>query len=217
MPVLRPAVLALCAVALAVPGLGRADEPKVKVKDKRDEYSYEYEDEHCKFKYKLKHEDGEEEVEREGDCPPARALPRFAPPVPYRSAEGPGARRTAGFCDSALAAAIGSQGAPDDGGAAAMVLGEMIGAVLGVEVGRRIGEPDRRCLGRTLEHVGPGSRVGWTSPESDLRYELRDFGPVRERHGVPCRRFEMRLADGTWREAEACRRGDGAWQLVELR
>lgn len=226
MPIFRVAVIALCAVSLAVPGLARDDSVKVEVENEGDEYEYSYEDAHCKFSYEYEYGDEEPEVEVEGDCPPAHALPRFAPPMPYRSA-GRAAPEPAGdFCDRALAGAIagavaggaiGSQVASGDDRAVAIVLGGVVGGVLGHEIGRRIDEADRRCMGRALEHAEPGVEVGWTGPESDLGYDLRGFGPVRERHGVPCRRFEMRVADGRWRDAEACRRGDGGWQLVELR
>lgn len=223
MTLMRTAILALCAASLAAPALAGDDAVKLKVEDKRDAYSYEYEDAHCKFKYKLKFKDGEEEVEEEGDCPPAHALPQFAPPVPYRGAPQPAARRNAGnVCDRALAgaiagAAIGSQVASGDDRTVAIVLGGILGGVLGHEVGRRIDEADRHCMGRALAHAGPGAEVGWTNPESDLRYDLRRFGPHEDRHGVRCRSFEMRVEDGRWREAEACQRGDGSWQLVSLR
>lgn len=221
----RFAVLLLCAVSLGVPAL--ADRPKVKVKDRNGEYEYEYEDARCKFKYKLKLREGEEEVEEEGDCPPARALPQFAPPVPFRGAARADPRRVAGsFCDRALAGAIagtaaggaiGSQVASGDDRTVAIVLGGILGGVLGHEIGRRIDEADRRCMGRALARAEPGVEVGWTNPESGMRYDLRGFGPVEDRHGVACRSFRMRVEGGQWRDAEACRRGDGGWQLVELR
>ncbi len=225
MQILRFAVLLLCAVSLGAPAL--ADRPKVKVKDKEGEYEYEYEDAGCKFKYKLKLRDGEEEVEEEGDCPPAHALPQFAPPVPFRGADRAAPRRAdANFCDRALAGAVagaaaggalGRQVASGDDRTGAIVLGGLLRSVLGHEAGRRIDESDRRCIGRALAHAEPGVELGWTNPESDLRYDLRRFGPIEDRHGVPCRSFEMRVEDRRWREAEACQRGDGGWQLVELR
>lgn len=218
MPMLRIAVLALGAVAFASPALAGDDGVEVEVENEGDEYEYEYEDARCKFSYEYEYGDDEPEVEVEGDCPPPHALPRFAPPVPYRAAARPARRPARGdfFCDRALAGAIGSQVAPGDDRAVAIILGGIVGGVLGHEIGRRIDTADRRCIGRALAHAEPGIDVAWTNPGSDLRYDLRRLGPVRDRHGVSCRRFEMRVDGGRWRDAEACRRGDGGWQLVSL-
>ena len=226
MKILRSALLALCAVFLAAPP-AQADRPRIEVEDAPWGYRYEYEDRHCYFAYELEYEAGRPEIEEEGHCPPAYALPRFAPPVPFGAGRAPGRRHDrAGFCDRALAGAIagavaggaiGSQVASGDDRTVGIVLGGLIGGVLGHEIGRRIDEADRDCMGRALAHAEPGVDVDWTNPESGLRYRLRDFGPYRERHGVHCRSFEMRIENGRWREAEACQRGDGAWQLVELR
>ena len=228
---IRVAVLALCTAFLVAPP-AQADRPSIEVEDAPWGYRYEYEDRHCYFAYELEYEAGYPEVEEEGRCPPVHALPRFAPPVPIGAA---GARRHAprregrgsgDFCDRALAGAVAGAvaGGAIGGGVAGrddrivgVIVGGLIGGVLGHEIGRRIDESDRRCMARALEYAEPGVEVDWLSPESDLRYDLRDFGPVRDRHGVPCRRFEMRVEGGRWRDAEACRRGDGAWQLVELR
>lgn len=232
MQILRVAVLALTAVSLAGPAPARHDdEVKVEVKDEHDKYEYKYEDARCEFKYEFKFDKGEEKVEEKGDCPPPHALPQFAPPVPYRTGAAPAPsvapRRSGGdFCDRALAGAIvgavtggaiGSQVAKGNDRAVAIVLGGLIGGVLGHEIGRRIDESDRRCMGRALEHAEPGIEVGWRNPESGLDYDLRGFGPIEDRHGVRCRDFQMRVDDGRWRAAEACQRGDGAWQLVSLR
>lgn len=231
MPILRSAVLTLAAVSLAAPALARSDEVKIEVKDRHDKYEYKYEDRFCEFKYEFKYSKGKEKVDEKGDCPPIHALPQFAPPVPYRTAARPAPlpapRATRGdFCERALAGAIvgavaggaiGSQVASGDDRAVAIVLGGIIGGVLGHEIGRRIDEADRRCMARALEHAEPGVEIGWTNPDSGLDYDLRGFSPFDERHGVRCRRFEMRVDGGPWRDAEACQRGDGSWQLVSMR
>jgi surface antigen len=225
MPVLRTAVVALAAIALAIPALARDEGVKIEVKDERGKYEYKYEDRFCKFKYEFKYDKGEEKVEEKGDCPPFHALPQFDPPVPYRAPAVPAPRRTGGFCDRALAGAIvgavaggtiGSRVASGDDRAVAIIVGGILGGVLGHEIGRRIDEADRRCMARALEHAEPGVEVGWENPDSGLAYGLRGFGPLEERHGVYCRHFELRVEGGRWREAEACRRGDGSWQLVSL-
>lgn len=228
MSVLRIAVLALIAASLAAPALARDDGVKIEVKDERDKYEYKYEDRFCEFKYEFKYDKGREKVEEKGDCPPIHALPQFDPPVPYHTAAvpAPAPRRTGGgFCDRALAGAvvgavaggaIGSQVASGDDRAVAIIVGGILGGVLGHEIGRRIDEADRSCMARALEHAEPGVEVGWENPDSGLSYGLRGFSPFEERHGVRCRSFEMRVEGGGWRDAEACRRGDGSWQLVSL-
>ncbi len=227
MNMLRLVVLALGIAALVpVQGFADSDDVEVEVKDERDKYEYEYEGPGCEFEYELDYETGEEKVEEEGDCPPRHALPRFAPPAPYRAGSAPASqlprlrgRSSRGtFCDRALAGAAAGAAAGGTIGSqvAGIVLGELIGDVLGHGIARRVDAADRRCLGRTLDHAGRGVDVGWTNPESGLRYDLRGFGPPRSRHGVPCRSFEMRVEDGRWREAEACQRGDGAWQLLSM-
>ena len=226
MKFLRPALLALCAASLAAPA-ARADEPRIEIEDAPWGYRYEYEDNRCSFAYELEYEAGFPEIEEEGHCPPAYALPRFEPPVPIGTSGVRGPRHGGGgFCEGALAGAlagavvggaIGSRIGSGDDPTVAIVLGGLVGGVLGHEVGRRISEADRRCMGLALEHAEPGIGLDWTNPESGLHYDLRDFGPYEDRHGVRCRSFEMRVEGGQWREAEACQRGDGGWQLVELR
>lgn len=214
----RIAMLALAALALVpAPAPAQPDGIEIKVEDKSDEYKYEYKSRHCEFKYEFKYDKGEEKVDEKGDCPPRSAMPRFAPPVGGPALAGTAPRSSVDFCDRALAGAVGSQAASGGDRAVAIVLGGLLGGVVGNEIGRRIDDADRRCLGRALEHAEPGVEVGWTGPESELRHDLRRFGPVAERHGVPCRSFEIRLEGDRWREAEACQRGDGSWQLVGLR
>nr|WP_325063192.1 hypothetical protein [Halovulum marinum] len=219
-------VTALGTVAAPLPA--QADAPKIKVESKHDKYKYEYKDGRCEFKYEMKYGKNEVKQKSKGDCSHVARFPRFAPPsaqvvaapravVP---APRPAVRRR--DCNSdALGALIGAGiGAAagtrvGDGDTVTVVAGTVLGGLLGREIGAKIDDRDRRCIGSALEYAEPGRAFEFANPQTGLGYFLR---PLERgtRAGSPCRGFEARFGDGPLQRGTACREA-GGWNIVELR
>ena len=116
----------------------------------------------------------------------------------------------------AVGGAIGATVSSNETRVAAIVVGTVIGTVVGSEIGRNLDAQDRGCIGHSLELARSGQTVRWTNADTGVRYTLtptRDF----RRAGRSCRAFTARA---TFSETErnidgqACRPGDGTWDLL---
>ncbi len=129
-----------------------------------------------------------------------------------------------GHCDRAavgtvlggvVGGVIGSQVGDGSDRTVAIILGTVVGAVIGREVGKDMDEADRACAGHALELAKDGQRVRWVNDRSGVTFVLT---PVAgKQSAVNCRAFQMQTtAQGKsqTRNSQACRTGDGAWQLT---
>lgn len=109
---------------------------------------------------------------------------------------------------------IGSQIGDGSGRTVAIVAGTILGAVIGHEIGERMDEKDRACMGHALELAKDGVSVRWSSP-AGVAYVLT---PVSGRaKDDSCRNFKLQTTSkgkSESRSARACRKNDGAWELV---
>ena len=94
-------------------------------------------------------------------------------------------RDAVGTVPGGAGAMIGSRVVKVDGQAVAMLIGGVLGAVIGHEIGENMDREDRACWGHTLELEKTGSSVRWTDAAS-VQFVLtpaRDFA-LKVRHAV---------------------------------
>ncbi len=107
-------------------------------------------------------------------------------------------------------AVIGNRTASSDNRAIATVLGALIGGVIGIEVGERIDEADRACMGHALEVAAVGRSVTWTNPRTRVSHTLVPVRDLKE----GCRLFELRAgAQGKPASLTACRSKSAVWEI----
>lgn len=115
-----------------------------------------------------------------------------------------------------LGGAVGSQIGDGSGRKIAILVGTVAGAMIGSQIGRDMDRTDEACVAHALELAGPNTRVSWTSADAGSTFVLTP-GEGFRRNGQTCRRFSLRETAGSRRETsqgQACRTGDGAWQIV---
>jgi surface antigen len=111
--------------------------------------------------------------------------------------------------------AIGSQVSNGSDRVVATILGTAIGAVIGREIGKNMDDADRACIGHALELTNEGQRVRWVNDHSGVTYVLTPLSGKQA--DSSCRRFQLQTTVGgraQTRESQACRTGDGTWQLA---
>ncbi len=102
------------------------------------------------------------------------------------------------------------------GGDVGMLIGAVAGAAVGSEIGRQLDEYDRQRAAYFLERNATNQTSTWVNPDTGYEYRVTPTDTY-EREGEPCREFRMDTRiEGEWQEVEgvACRREDGAWQIV---
>ena len=111
---------------------------------------------------------------------------------------------------------VGSRTSSPENRKVAILLGGVVGAVIGAEIGRRMDERDRACMGHALELSRHGQPVSWRNDQTQWRYVLTPLD-VHSRDGQACRDFDLRVEVPGERpdtsRHQACRRGDGRWQI----
>ena len=98
------------------------------------------------------------------------------------------------------------------------MVGTVIGAAIGSEVGRRMDKTDRSCVGHSLELVAANQNVKWTNPNTRVTYQLTPLDERPREDG--CRSFRL-IAHGAFGLSEgrtmACPDDAGVWRLAEDR
>jgi outer membrane lipoprotein SlyB len=111
---------------------------------------------------------------------------------------------------------IGSQIGEGSGRTVAIIAGTVLGAVIGHEIGERMDEKDRACMGHALELAKDGVSVRWSNPAGGIAYVLTPVaGKTKD---SSCRNFKLQATGkgkSESRDARACRKGDGTWELVK--
>jgi surface antigen len=112
---------------------------------------------------------------------------------------------------------IGSKvGEHNDAKAAGTIAGTVIGVLVGRNIGREMDQADQQCTGQVLERARDGETIIWHNDEAGVEFRVT---PMRtfQRDGLYCRAY-VTVADGAGGsrrvEGEACRNGDGTWQLA---
>lgn len=108
---------------------------------------------------------------------------------------------------------VGAQIGDGSGRVVATILGTVIGAVIGREIGKDMDDADRACVGHALELAKEGQRVRWSNERSGVAYVLT---PMAIRANSNCRDFSLQATingSSDTRQTQACRTGDGTWQL----
>ena len=108
----------------------------------------------------------------------------------------------------------GSRFGDGKGKLAAVIGGTLLGTLIGGSVGRSMDPVDRACALTALEYVPDGQKIRWDG--GGAPYELIPRKTFRE-DGQYCRAYtttalfpgQPKVFSGT-----ACRRGDGAWEIV---
>jgi surface antigen len=101
--------------------------------------------------------------------------------------------------------------------AAGAALGFFVPAAgaIGAEIGRRMDQADRSCVGHALELAQPGQTVAWKNHNTGIAYQLT---PVKDANQLSdgCRKFRL-IATGGFGLSEgrtvACAGTDGKWRL----
>ena len=91
------------------------------------------------------------------------------------------------------------------------------GTLIGREIGRRMDEEDRACVGEILERAGTNQPVEWPSADQRTTYRLVPSAPF-ERDGRECRTFVLQATEsaGTREGAAlACRGNDRVWRVID--
>lgn len=102
----------------------------------------------------------------------------------------------------------------------ASIVAALNGGLIGGDLGRSIGDRDRRrgleAEYTALEHTPAGRAVGWTSDGGRWSGEVIAAQPYRV-GSQDCRQYRHRLIDGgrqTEARGTACRNPDGSWTLL---
>lgn len=134
-----------------------------------------------------------------------------------------GPKETAGtFVGGAGGALIGSQFGGGKGRLLGVAVGTLAGALIGQEIGRSLDSADRREMERTaqssLEYSRSAETAAWRNPDSGNSGTFTPTRTYRSDGGRYCREYRQTVVIGG-REQEAygtaCRRPDGAWEIVK--
>ena len=131
-----------------------------------------------------------------------------------------------GICNRQVLGAIlggaagGYAGSKIGGGSgqlAATAAGAVIGLIVGGSVGRSMDRLDQACVGQVLEQAETGHRVKWVDPDSRTQYQVVQTRTFKSGDNRYCREYTSGVVVGRriqTVQGTACRRPDGAWQLV---
>lgn len=112
---------------------------------------------------------------------------------------------------------VGSRTSSEENRKVAILLGGVVGAVIGAEIGRRMDEQDRACVGHALELTSDGRAVSWRNDHDQAKYILTPL-EVSSRDGLVCREFDLNVSvPGQGADVSrhiACRGTDGRWQMA---
>lgn len=116
----------------------------------------------------------------------------------------------------------GAQIGGGSGRTAAIIGGTLAGAALGGYVGSyldRMDRQDKRKLNNTLETEPTGTTTRWTNPDTRTTYEVTPTKTYQQaKNNRYCREYTTEVIIGGKKETaygKACRRPDGAWEIVE--
>ena len=111
---------------------------------------------------------------------------------------------------------IGSRTSSSEDRKVAILLGGVIGAVIGAEIGRRMDEGDRACMGHALELSSDGRPVAWRNDQKQAEFILTPL-EIYSHDGNACRHFELSVTIPDQRRDvsrhHACRGVDGRWTI----
>ncbi|HTT01836.1 MAG TPA: hypothetical protein VMG11_07055 [Steroidobacteraceae bacterium] len=113
---------------------------------------------------------------------------------------------------------LGMQPQPIENREAATLIGGKIDSLLAAPMQRELDTGDRACLAHALEIGKPGKRVIWDNVATGVHYEMV-AEPAYDGVGGVCRHFKLRAAASTGkskRQATACAKSAGLWQLSQL-
>jgi len=118
-------------------------------------------------------------------------------------------------------ALLGSQVGGGKGKLAAVAIGALGGAFLGMELGKSLDAADRQQAGdaqqKALENNRSGQSTAWRNPDTGHSGVVTPRPAVQTASGEFCREYEHEItvegrsevATGT-----ACRQGDGTWRVI---
>lgn len=118
-----------------------------------------------------------------------------------------------------LGAVVGTQVGKGKGRTVAMIGGGLLGAVLGGEVAKSMDRSDNAEAQSALETTPTGRTVSWTNPDSGSSYNMVPTRTYKSNTGRDCRDYTMWVfIDGFEEEAQgtACRTPDGTWTTAAL-
>ncbi|WP_045215243.1 RT0821/Lpp0805 family surface protein [Desulfonatronovibrio magnus] len=115
----------------------------------------------------------------------------------------------------------GAQIGKGTGQTAAIIGGTLLGAALGGYVGSyldRMDQMDKRNLNNTLETRPTGTTTQWSNPDTNTSYKVTPTNTFQQPDtGRYCREYTTEVIIGGEVEkayGKACRRDDGAWEIV---
>lgn len=116
-----------------------------------------------------------------------------------------------------LGAVAGTQIGKGKGRSAAIIGGGILGAVLGGGISKSMQRSDRMRTQSALETTRTGQTVSWVNPDTGSSYNMTPTRTYRTTQGANCRDYSLwAFIDGYEEEVKgtACRGPDGAWQTA---
>lgn len=122
-----------------------------------------------------------------------------------------------GALGGALGGLLGSRFGKGAGRLAATATGTIIGVLVGGSIGRVMDQVDQSCVGNVLESARTGQTVAWHNPNTDSRYEVTPVETLTNYENRYCREYTAKATVGGRSETvqgAACRHPDGSWRMV---
>jgi surface antigen len=110
----------------------------------------------------------------------------------------------------------GAQIGRGDGKTVATIAGTLLGVMVGSHIGRSMDRADRYCTAQVLEQAPDRQSIVWRNPEAEAQYRVTPLSSHTQQ-GQYCREYltEAQVGDiPTQVYGRACRKPDGAWQIV---
>lgn len=110
----------------------------------------------------------------------------------------------------------GAQIGRGDGKTAATIAGTLLGVLVGSHIGRTMDQADRYCTAQVLEHAAERQSIVWRNPEAQAGYRVTPLSSSTQQ-GQYCREYLTETQVGGMAQqvyGRACRKPDGAWQIV---
>ena len=142
--------------------------------------------------------------------------------VPKTAGQGAGQKQQVGTLLGGVAGAVaGAQFGSGKGQLAATATGALLGALVGSEVGKSLDRADRLAMQqasqRTLEDDPTGTTGQWRNPDSGNSGTITPTRTFQKTDGQYCREYQQTITVGGQVEeayGTACRKPDGAWEIV---
>lgn len=116
-----------------------------------------------------------------------------------------------------VGAILGNQIGSGDGRRVATALGAIAGGAIGSSVGRSMDDVDRMKMAATLETTRTGVASTWRNPDTGHEYRMEPTRTYESQQG-PCREYVLDAEIGGRTEevyGTACRQSDGSWRIVD--